>query len=66
MRKHMRRFIAVITATVLLFRGIYVLADDGKIVGSYTNAGVPIVGGSVIKLANDGRISDIYHYYCKN
>ena len=40
--------------------------DDGKIVGSYTNAGVPIVGGSVIKLANDGRISDIYHYYCKN
>ncbi len=40
---------------------------DGKIVGSYTEVGLPIVGGTVFKVSEiDGTIQEPYIYVCKN
>ena len=41
--------------------------SNGDIVPGYSDAGFPLVGGTVMKLADkDGEISDAYIYYCKN
>ena len=37
--------------------------NNGKIIGSYTQAGQPIVGGTVIPLASDGSLLTPYICY---
>ncbi len=41
--------------------------DDGSIAFSTTDAGFPMVGGTVMTVASaDGAITDAYNYYCVN
>lgn len=42
------------------------LAADGSIVGDYSNKinGTPLIGGTVMKMADDGSFDNCYIYYC--
>ena len=43
------------------------ITEEGKLVKSWTPAGKPIIGGSVLELKPcDGKIERAYHYYCKD
>lgn len=46
-------------------RNNYVAADGSIVYSSYSDAGDPIMGGTVMKLSKtDGSIADAYIYYC--
>ena len=40
--------------------------ENGNLKKSWTPAGTPIIGGTVMHLGKDGEITKAYHYYCKN
>lgn len=40
--------------------------ENGNLKKSWTPAGTPIIGGTVMHLGKDGEIIKAYHYYCKN
>ena len=41
--------------------------ENGNLKKSWVPAGTPMIGGTVMELAqNDGTIDKAYHYYCKN
>lgn len=43
------------------------VAPDNKVVCSFTQAGMPIIGGTVFNISrNSGDITDAHIYYCKN
>ena len=41
------------------------VTEDGRIVGSYCNKGAPLVGGTVVRLAEDGSIKEAHIYLCE-
>jgi len=42
------------------------ITANGAIKGSYCSAGTPLVGGTVMKMSEDGSFYDCYIYYCGN
>ena len=41
------------------------ITEDGQIVGSYSKRGAPLVGGTVVRLAEDGSIKEAHIYLCE-
>jgi len=42
------------------------ITEDGHIVGSYSKKGIPVVGGTVVNLADNGSIKEAHIFLCKN
>ena len=40
--------------------------ENGKLKKSWTPAGTPVIGGTVMELSPNGEVEKAYHYYCKN